>query len=73
VSVLRTSASPVLTLTACRVSFLLLNAGGHTNTERGYLSVLASKLRVELGADEPGLEVCVSEQDRHPLVLVQGD
>ncbi|TFK42202.1 NIF3-like protein-like protein [Crucibulum laeve] len=49
---------------------------GHTNTERGYLSVLASKLRNELQAQEfkvQGLEdfeVIVSERDQHPLELV---
>lgn len=46
--------------------------GGHTNTERGYLPILASRLRDELaasqGPDAP--EVLVSEEDRHPLVLV---
>ncbi|KAF8079324.1 NGG1p interacting factor 3 [Lyophyllum atratum] len=49
---------------------------GHTNTERGYLPVLASKLRHELGRDvdqDPGVlgvEVVVSQKDQHPLQLV---
>lgn len=49
---------------------------GHTNTERGYLPVLASKLRHELERDvdqDPGavgVEVVVSQKDQHPLQLV---
>jgi putative NIF3 family GTP cyclohydrolase 1 type 2 len=36
---------------------------GHTNTERGYLPILAERLRRELS----GLEVTVSAIDRDPL------
>ncbi|GLB43755.1 putative NIF3 (NGG1p interacting factor 3) [Lyophyllum shimeji] len=49
---------------------------GHTNTERGYLPVLASKLRHELERDvdqDPGVagvEVVVSQNDQHPLQFV---
>ncbi|KAF8890096.1 GTP cyclohydrolase 1 type 2/Nif3 [Infundibulicybe gibba] len=49
---------------------------GHTNTERGYLPILASKLRHELqgeGHREHGLgelEVIVSKSDQHPLHFV---
>ena len=50
--------------------------GGHTNTERGYLPVLASKLRVEfakLEGEEKMFEaasVHISREDRHPLDFV---
>lgn len=56
--------------------------GGHTNTERGYLRRLARKLREEIAADgeaavDPamaqtleGLEVVISEKDKHPLEFV---
>jgi hypothetical protein len=50
--------------------------GGHTNTERGYLPVLASKLRAELAKlDSEGKEfeaasVHISQEDRHPLDFV---
>jgi len=53
--------------------YLILWSGGHTNTERGYLPVLASKLRRELqdgedqGPELTELEVVVSQNDRHPL------
>ncbi|KAH8998785.1 GTP cyclohydrolase 1 type 2/Nif3 [Lactarius hatsudake] len=50
--------------------------GGHTNTERGYLPVLAAKLREELTAHEgdekdfiPGV-IHISQKDRHPLDFV---
>ncbi|KAG5649947.1 hypothetical protein H0H81_001366, partial [Sphagnurus paluster] len=49
---------------------------GHTNTERGYLPVLASKLRHELARDTDqdhgaaGFDVAVSQADHHPLQLV---
>lgn len=49
---------------------------GHTNTERGYLPVLASKLRHELARDADqdhgaaGFDVAVSQADHHPLQLV---
>lgn len=39
---------------------------GHTNTERGYLPILAKKLKKEL----PGLDVRVSEADRSQLEWV---
>jgi hypothetical protein len=57
----------------CSDKFLL---GGHTNTERGYLPVLASKLRAELeksDGDGKFLEVAsvhISQEDRHPLDFV---
>ena len=50
--------------------------GGHTNTERGYLPILAAKLHHELQAKEfkdQGLgdvEVLVSQKDHHPLEFV---
>ncbi|PBK82628.1 NGG1p interacting factor 3 [Armillaria gallica] len=40
---------------------------GHTNTERGFLSVLAERLRKEIQVD--GLEVIVSQKDACPLVF----
>ncbi|KAF6761326.1 GTP cyclohydrolase 1 type 2/Nif3 [Ephemerocybe angulata] len=49
---------------------------GHTNTERGYLPVLAEKLRNELGSQEckdeglADVEVVVSQKDQHPLEIV---
>ncbi|RDB15727.1 Protein NIF3 [Hypsizygus marmoreus] len=46
---------------------------GHTNTERGYLPVLATKLRHELYQDPgeaAGVEVLVSQNDKHPLRIV---
>ncbi|KAI0323033.1 NGG1p interacting factor 3 [Amylostereum chailletii] len=50
---------------------------GHTNTERGYLPVLASKLNAEFAkADGEELRIAqqatvhVSTQDRHPLAVV---
>ncbi|KAF5385163.1 hypothetical protein D9615_000919 [Tricholomella constricta] len=49
---------------------------GHTNTERGYLPILASKLRHELERDAvqdhgvDGVEVVVSQNDQHPLQVV---
>ncbi|KAK7051445.1 hypothetical protein VNI00_004419 [Paramarasmius palmivorus] len=48
---------------------------GHTNTERGYLPVLASKLRDELGRQGVGynfenVEVLVSKSDKHPLEIL---
>ncbi|KAF8167216.1 NGG1 interacting factor 3-like protein [Crassisporium funariophilum] len=49
---------------------------GHTNTERGYLPILAAKLTHELQGDEfkdQGLgdvEVLVSQKDQHPLEFV---
>lgn len=50
--------------------------GGHTNTERGYLPILATKLHHELQAHEfkdqglEDVEVLVSEKDCHPLEFV---
>ncbi|KAF9055717.1 NGG1p interacting factor 3 [Panaeolus papilionaceus] len=49
---------------------------GHTNTERGYLPILAAKLHSELQATEfkelgiEDVEVLVSEKDQHPLQFV---
>jgi len=52
-------------------------AGGHTNTERGYLPVLASKLQQEFAKVEPGeprlmdqLVIHISKADKHPLDIV---
>jgi len=46
---------------------------GHTNTERGYLPILADKLLKELqneAVDSKSMEVHVSEKDKHPLSIV---
>lgn len=53
---------------------------GHTNTERGYLPILANKLLVELQNGEAtgdheapnakSMEVHVSVEDKHPLFIV---
>ncbi|KAJ7598830.1 NGG1p interacting factor 3 [Mycena floridula] len=44
---------------------------GHTNTERGYLPVLANKLREDFKTEGLGdLEVIVSKKDVHPLAFV---
>ncbi|KAF7324088.1 hypothetical protein MKEN_00631200 [Mycena kentingensis (nom. inval.)] len=48
---------------------------GHTNTERGFLPMLADRLRAELRAEgkeeeEGDVEILVSEADRHPLEVV---
>jgi len=41
---------------------------GHTNTERGYLPILAERLKTELAAEQGGpFEVFVSQADAHPL------
>ena len=53
-----------------------MSAGGHTNTERGYLPVLAAKLRAELESETQtvaklgDVEVRVSKTDEHPLQVV---
>ena len=50
--------------------------GGHTNTERGYLPVLASKLQAELAAYEGEekdfipADIHISQEDKHPLDFV---
>ena len=50
--------------------------GGHTNTERGYLPILAKKLLTELHSEEfrdedlDDVKILISEQDRHPLAIV---
>jgi len=50
--------------------------GGHTNTERGYLPILARKLEAELQCNEfqdqglGAVEVLVSQKDQHPLEFV---
>ncbi|KAJ7081996.1 NGG1p interacting factor 3 [Mycena belliarum] len=41
---------------------------GHTNTERGYLPILAAKLRTQL--DDADAEVIISKADAHPLQFV---
>jgi len=49
---------------------------GHTNTERGYLPLLASKLRAELAKLEgeekifAAASIHISQEDRHPLDFV---
>ncbi|KAF8323825.1 NGG1p interacting factor 3 [Clavulina sp. PMI_390] len=46
---------------------------GHTNTERGYLSVLRDSLRQELevqSVDEAGVNVLISQADSHPLQIM---
>ncbi|KAG2022433.1 hypothetical protein CC2G_000180 [Coprinopsis cinerea AmutBmut pab1-1] len=46
---------------------------GHTNTERGYLPILAEKLRNGLSEDQEfgeAVEVLVSQKDQHPLAIV---
>ncbi|KAJ3544608.1 hypothetical protein NMY22_g2722 [Coprinellus aureogranulatus] len=45
---------------------------GHTNTERGYLPILAEKLRTEMESEggRSEVEVLVSQKDQHPLQIV---
>ncbi|KAL4268528.1 GTP cyclohydrolase I type 2/NIF3 family protein [Pleurotus pulmonarius] len=48
---------------------------GHTNTERGYLPVLAARLNEEFqtqgtDSDLKGVDVVISQADKHPLLLV---
>ena len=46
---------------------------GHTNTDRGYLPMLAEKLRSELKDSSfsgEKVEVHISTEDRHPLDIV---
>ncbi|KIK52053.1 hypothetical protein GYMLUDRAFT_50126 [Collybiopsis luxurians FD-317 M1] len=45
---------------------------GHTNTERGYLPILASKLESQLqtAAFNEVFDIVVSESDKHPLQIV---
>ena len=57
-------------------------AGGHTNTERGYLPTLARRLKQsfdvisagDAGAEDAAslrtLEIEVSKKDKHPLQIV---
>ncbi|KAJ3849367.1 NGG1p interacting factor 3 [Lentinula lateritia] len=62
----------VLAAVAAGTNVILCDKGGHTNTERGYLPVLASKLETQLhGAafDEP-FDIVVSNTDKHPLEFV---
>lgn len=75
-------SDPVLRYSCVRSCTHLL--GGHTNTERGYLRVLAEKLKNQLqseaqdaNASSPdlastlsSLEVHVSTADKHPLLVV---
>jgi hypothetical protein len=49
--------------------------GGHTNTERGYLSTLRRKILEQLqntdgGSEEVKLDVAISAADMHPLSTV---
>ena len=43
---------------------------GHSNTERGYLPILAEKLRAELAQSDPKMSVHVSTEDKDPLEVV---
>lgn len=46
-------------------------AGGHSNTERGFLeSTLKGQLEMEVGAEAPEVEVVVSAVDADPFVIV---
>jgi len=45
--------------------------GGHTNTERGYLPILAQKLHNELTEEgHENIDISISQNDEHPLVIV---
>lgn len=54
----------VIAATARGMAVLL---AGHTNTERGYLPRLASRLRRQM----EGVEFCISAMDRDPLVVLK--
>ncbi|KAH9837286.1 NGG1p interacting factor 3 [Rhodofomes roseus] len=43
---------------------------GHTNTERGFLPVLAEHLKRQLTNELPNFEIHVSKEDHHPLAIV---
>ncbi|KZT72914.1 NGG1p interacting factor 3 [Daedalea quercina L-15889] len=43
---------------------------GHTNTERGFLPVLADDLKRQLAGELPDFEIHVSKEDHHPLIIV---
>jgi len=49
---------------------------GHTNTERGYLPVLAQKFQAELAAQQGdekysiSADIHISQEDKHPLDFV---
>ncbi|KZV71031.1 NGG1p interacting factor 3, partial [Peniophora sp. CONT] len=43
---------------------------GHSNTERGYLPILAEKLRAELAQTDPKMTVHISTEDKDPLEVV---
>ncbi|CAK5281659.1 unnamed protein product [Mycena citricolor] len=43
---------------------------GHTNTERGFLPILANRLTSELKTDATDVEVLVSQSDAHPLQMI---
>jgi hypothetical protein len=66
------SPSNVLLVRTLRIPF----TGGHTSTERGYLPVLATKLREKLAAHEGNEKdfipaaVHISQEDKHPLDFV---
>lgn len=45
-------------------------SGGHTNTERGFLPVLADLLKEHLRDELPDYEIHLSKEDAHPLVIV---
>lgn len=59
-----------------------MSAGGHTNTERGFLPWLAKDIEefIQEEIEQPtdpaevemlkGLEIVVSQQDKHPLVTI---
>ncbi len=60
----------------------VISAGGHTNTERGFLPWLAKDIEefIQEEIEQPtdpagvellkGLEIVVSQQDKHPLVTI---
>jgi hypothetical protein len=51
--------------------FLTVAQGGHSNTERGYLTELRERLEQELSQTEGELlGVKVSQADKDPLVII---
>lgn len=66
------SPSNVLLVGTLKVPF----PGGHTNTERGYLPELATKLQEKLAEHEGDekdfiiADIHISQEDKHPLNFV---
>jgi hypothetical protein len=66
------SPSNALLVSTLKVPF----PGGHTNTERGYLPILAYNLREELAKhlgdekDSIPANIQISQEDKHPLDFV---